>query len=413
MRRWLAGMAVVLAAGAAQAQGVGINATGAPADTSAILDISSTAKGLLVPRMTAAQRAAIALPATGLVVYQTDGAQGLYWNAGTPAAPSWKLVGEAGAGGGGQWSTGGSSIYYTAGHVAVGTTPNQFRFTVEDTGSVFRIQASNPSGVMASFGGNGQVLVDAPNVPGGRLALLDNGNLGLGVPNPTSKLSFAPGYGKKISLFPWNGSDNGFGMGPGRLQIFTDGGSGGDVAIGTDSGGTFTETFAFKNNGALAVGGNTGTAGHLLQSNGSGGAPSWVKPTAKTVVHSIVGTGAVMVSNGTETRIPGLEYGLTVTAPSKVIVTFSIPMSNGLGTTTAEAWLEFTLGANSVKRLSYVLAPGTRTVASGTFVIPVTSSIQSIFVVFGSNSPPQPAIEFGNWSGALYGAEVVMTVVPD
>jgi len=36
-----------------------MNTTGAAADTSAMLDISSTAKGILIPRMTQAQRDAI------------------------------------------------------------------------------------------------------------------------------------------------------------------------------------------------------------------------------------------------------------------------------------------------------------------------------------------------------------------
>ncbi|HTR97994.1 MAG TPA: hypothetical protein VMH61_08835, partial [Candidatus Acidoferrales bacterium] len=50
-----------LVASAVQAQGVGVNTTGAPADTSALLDLVSTSKGLLPPRMTAAQRGAIVL----------------------------------------------------------------------------------------------------------------------------------------------------------------------------------------------------------------------------------------------------------------------------------------------------------------------------------------------------------------
>ena len=56
---------------------VGIN-TGAP-DPSAALEISSTEKGLLIPRMTKAQRDAISSPATGLMIYQTDTLVGLYY----------------------------------------------------------------------------------------------------------------------------------------------------------------------------------------------------------------------------------------------------------------------------------------------------------------------------------------------
>jgi hypothetical protein len=74
------------------AQSIAINTTGSLADTSAILDIAHTAKGVLIPRMTAAQRAAIFTPATGLLVYQTDGTAGFYYNNGTSAAPAWLLI---------------------------------------------------------------------------------------------------------------------------------------------------------------------------------------------------------------------------------------------------------------------------------------------------------------------------------
>jgi hypothetical protein len=45
-----------------QSVGVGTNSPAA----SSVMDISSTSKGLLVPRMTAAQRTAIASPALGV-----------------------------------------------------------------------------------------------------------------------------------------------------------------------------------------------------------------------------------------------------------------------------------------------------------------------------------------------------------
>jgi len=61
------------------AQGVAINTDNSAADASAALDVKSTNQGVLVPRMTAAQRALIATPATGLLVYQTDGTAGFYF----------------------------------------------------------------------------------------------------------------------------------------------------------------------------------------------------------------------------------------------------------------------------------------------------------------------------------------------
>lgn len=47
-------------------------------NASAILDLSSTTQGVLIPRMTASQRAAIANPVAGLVVYQTNANPGNY-----------------------------------------------------------------------------------------------------------------------------------------------------------------------------------------------------------------------------------------------------------------------------------------------------------------------------------------------
>ena len=58
-------------------QNVGIG-TATPA-ASAQLDVSSTTKGFLPPRMTAAQRTAIASPAEGLLVFQTNGSKGYYY----------------------------------------------------------------------------------------------------------------------------------------------------------------------------------------------------------------------------------------------------------------------------------------------------------------------------------------------
>jgi hypothetical protein len=63
------------------AQNVGIGTT-SPA-YSAALDIQSTSKGLLIPRLTAAQKLAIDTPVNGLLIFQTDIAAGFYFYNGT------------------------------------------------------------------------------------------------------------------------------------------------------------------------------------------------------------------------------------------------------------------------------------------------------------------------------------------
>ena len=59
---------------------VAINNNGTDPDESAILDIQSTNKGLLIPRMTTGQRTAIASPATGLTVFDTQTISFWYYN---------------------------------------------------------------------------------------------------------------------------------------------------------------------------------------------------------------------------------------------------------------------------------------------------------------------------------------------
>lgn len=64
-------------------------------NASSLVTMVSTTKGFLPPRMTSAQRTAIASPATGLIVYQTDGSVGLYLRNST----AWVLLGSGGGGG--------------------------------------------------------------------------------------------------------------------------------------------------------------------------------------------------------------------------------------------------------------------------------------------------------------------------
>jgi hypothetical protein len=50
----------------------GINTDGSQPDSSAMLDVKSTSKGFLPPRLNIMQRNAIVSPAEGLVIYNTD-----------------------------------------------------------------------------------------------------------------------------------------------------------------------------------------------------------------------------------------------------------------------------------------------------------------------------------------------------
>ena len=69
--------------------GIGTN-TPSP---SAQLDVASTERGFLPPRMTSAQRDLIATPATGLLIFQTDNTPGYYFYNGT----AWVSLGTTGS----------------------------------------------------------------------------------------------------------------------------------------------------------------------------------------------------------------------------------------------------------------------------------------------------------------------------
>jgi len=70
------------------AQGVGINETGGDPHPSAILDASSSEKGFLPPRLSSVERDAIAGPAKGLMIYNTD-LDCVQYNKGTSDHPNW------------------------------------------------------------------------------------------------------------------------------------------------------------------------------------------------------------------------------------------------------------------------------------------------------------------------------------
>ncbi|MEZ4722258.1 MAG: phage tail protein [Flavobacteriales bacterium] len=62
------------------AQNMGINASGARPDSSAMLDVSDTTRGFLMPRMTTIQMDNIANPAEGLIIYNTTDSAYYYFN---------------------------------------------------------------------------------------------------------------------------------------------------------------------------------------------------------------------------------------------------------------------------------------------------------------------------------------------
>lgn len=157
-------------------QNVGIGTT--VPDASAALDVVSTDKGILIPRMTQAQRNAIAAPATGLLIYQTDGAAGFYhWN-----GAAWSQIGAGGGGGG--WAANGNDISNTnTGNVGIGINAPAEKLDVagkvQSTGQRFVDNAGLFAGLISPLNGNLEISSKAViNANGKNLHLNPNYNFG-------------------------------------------------------------------------------------------------------------------------------------------------------------------------------------------------------------------------------------------
>ncbi|MBT8195517.1 MAG: hypothetical protein HKO56_03465 [Bacteroidia bacterium] len=89
MKKWLllVGVVCTMSTLSLNAQNVSINRDGALPHSSAVLDITATDAGILIPRMTEAEKNAIASPATGLMVYQTDNSTGFKFYDGSTWTP--------------------------------------------------------------------------------------------------------------------------------------------------------------------------------------------------------------------------------------------------------------------------------------------------------------------------------------
>jgi hypothetical protein len=117
-------------------------------DGSSLLEIRSTKKGLLIPRMTQLQRNAITTPATGLLIYQTNATPGFYFYSGS----AWQAFSSNSSS---TWKTKGSSIYYNSGNVGVGTASPAFKFDVNGDVNISSLHYLRTNGI--------RILRDNPN----------------------------------------------------------------------------------------------------------------------------------------------------------------------------------------------------------------------------------------------------------
>ena len=229
---------------------VSISPSGADPEPSAMLDVQSTDKGLLIPRMTASQREDIDTPATGLTVFVTDDSRFYFFD-----GANWSLLGGTNLGNhiatqnlqlNGNWlSNNGASnglFVDSANKVGIGTsspagklhvfsTTNPLVTFKSDAGSTLildRGTTSNETAVQFRTGGIDDWLIGLDNAPSGNVSdfaikktnngspdfvLKANGNVGIGTAEPMEKLEvngavkIGMSTGESLGSIRWSGSD--------------------------------------------------------------------------------------------------------------------------------------------------------------------------------------------------------------
>jgi len=177
---------------------VAVTSDGSNADASAMLDVKSTDKGMLIPRMTAAERELIATPSTGLLVYVTDDNNFYFYN-----GTAWN---QFSGGSDGDWIVNGNNMSSAlSGNVGIGV-PNPSQ----------KLQVNGTVGG-TNFTGNGSTLTFGAN---------SNMQPSLGIsyiialqgvyPSPSSSKGYDPYIGE-ITMFAGNFAPQGWAFCDGQI----------------------------------------------------------------------------------------------------------------------------------------------------------------------------------------------------
>jgi hypothetical protein len=177
----------------AHSQGIGIGSTNPP-HSSAALDVNSTNKGLLIPRMTTTQRVAIPSPLKGLLVFDNTTNSFWFYN-----GTAWEQASLNN-----QWAVNGSNISYSGGRVGIGTNNPQARMAVDsslmvdqsnsnqgflDKGALY-FGSDKKVGIIRSFltGSNGRSGLGFFTGNSRRMTIDSTGQVGIGTINPVQAL---------------------------------------------------------------------------------------------------------------------------------------------------------------------------------------------------------------------------------
>lgn len=297
------------------AQSVAINNTGANADASSALDVSSTTKGILYPRMSSLQRVVIVAPANGLRVFDLD--TNTFW---TYAGFQW--VEDAN-----YWGRNGTNIYkLNSGNVGIGTTTPNGNLQFSNVTNRRKIVLNETANNLHQFVGFGY----SPNelsyqvaattdahifyaaagaaVSNPLMRIQGNGNVGIGEVAPNHRLHVT---GTSTTTTNHQIMLNETTTGSARIGFSNSNGLGWNIngSYSSTTGSTsrlnfyshnlFNNVLTLAGNGAIAINNNFGTDGQVLTSNGAGAAAAWETPAINNVIGVLPTAAGVNVTNTT------------------------------------------------------------------------------------------------------------------
>lgn len=177
------------------AQSVGINNNGSQPDNTAILDIKSSTKGLLIPRMTTAERNAIASPAIGLTVFDTETVS--YWMFRGDIYGNWSELQHNYQN---FWTGSGNDAYNkNTGNIGIGTNSPGEKLSLNAPNAAIQFMNSGTArGYLQVNGTDMKLGTYANNATGNiilttkavdRMWINENGQVGIGTSNPSTALT--------------------------------------------------------------------------------------------------------------------------------------------------------------------------------------------------------------------------------